>query len=205
MYRSWGQCKIQRRVFGLSVRWMVRVTFHSPCSWINSSLLANTSKPICFGQNKPARHGLFFFPLFFSSVGKEKVYIQLKEKKARTKLCLLCVCSQSSRCLELSAQPSHSFPHQCAIVFIALHSPRIFFHLFCCSSILTSASSQMETIRLPLPAWMMEVQVKRKKKQILCCWWKLFRHSCFVLQDRCWEQGSALIRMCRDCACIFKA
>lgn len=106
---------------------MVRVTFHSPCSWINSSLLANTSKPICFGQNKLVRHGLFFFPLFFPSVGKEKVYIQPKEKKARTKLCLLCVCSQSSRCLELSAQPSHSFPHQCAIVFIALHSPRIFF------------------------------------------------------------------------------
>lgn len=158
-----------------------------------------------FWPEQASQTWLVYFPLFFPSVGKEKVYIQPKEKKARTKLCLLCVCSQSSRCLELSAQPSHSFPHQCAIVFIALHSPRIFFHLFCCSSILTSASSQMETIRLPLPAWMMEVQVKRKKKQILCCWWKLFRHSCFVLQDGCWEQGSVLIRMCRDCACIFKA
>lgn len=80
-----------------------------------------------FWSEQASQTWLVFFPLFFPSVGKEKVYIQPKEKKARTKLCLLCVCSQSSRCLELSAQPSHSFPHQCAIVFIALHSPRIFF------------------------------------------------------------------------------
>lgn len=181
-----------------------------PCDFLFSLLmdklfpLGQYKQTNLFWPEQASQTWLVFFPLFFPSVGKEKVYIQPKEKKARTKLCLLCVCSQSSRCLELSAQPSHSFPHQCAIVFIALHSPRIFFHLFCCSSILTSASSQMETIRLPLPAWMMEVQVKRKKKQILCCWWKLFRHSCFVLQDRCWKQGSVLIRMCRDCACIFK-
>lgn len=105
-----------------------------------------------FWPEQASQTWLIFFSFFSPSLGKEKVYFQPKEKKARTKLCLLCVVSQSSRCLELSAQLSHSFPHQCAIVFIALHSPRIFFHLFCCSSILTSASSQMETIRLSLPA-----------------------------------------------------
>lgn len=104
-----------------------------------------------FWPEQASQTWLIFFSFFSPSLGKEKVYFQPKEKKARTKLCLLCVVSQSSRCLELSAQLSHSFPHQCAIVFIALHSPRIFFHLFCCSSILTSASSQMETIRLSLP------------------------------------------------------
>lgn len=55
-----------------------------------------------FRPEQASQTWVVFF-LFFPSVGKEKVYFQPKEKKARTKLCLLCVGSQSSRCFELSA------------------------------------------------------------------------------------------------------
>lgn len=124
---------------------------HFSFSWINFLHLAKTSKPICLAPEQAHQRNMLFsknIPQWNSSLKQSIVFFMWKHHYPELPASISPpnLLNKSSPCLTPSpwSPPSH--------LTAALPRP---LRLVCSSSILMFLISPMETIRLPLPPWMM--------------------------------------------------